>query len=237
MQKEFSIIELYGHMFKDFDFVTHYSVLSDLLRTCKKIQKKDKTYDKKIYDETINLAFRPKVRIDDICLSVLKYISTSLRVEEKFPLYAHDEVQIISHIHVDDDDDSMVSIMTPEILEQIGIYDTYGFVGKSETSMVLPYKMDFLTETEERLLLGISDSILESPNKTTYDFTYGQLIEIIKADEYETKILDSIDDMLNTLIFYEFITVDQKNVFKEDGTLDEHYFIISLCDAENLSRI
>lgn len=219
-----------SHTYKEFDMVTHRSVLLKMAKSCRNILSQDETLIQKIYEEIIYRAFKPKVKLDDFYTSVLKYICC----HTKYGLNEHsqDVDKIVSHINIENDDESVVYLLSPPLSRSFLREEPSKLYGKSETSIALPSKLGFLTPRETRLLFGIQDFISKSPNKTSFLFSYSELVDCVMEDETEGKLRDTIDYMLETLIFYEFITLEYKNTDKGD-----HYYLnISLRDAEVYSE-
>ncbi|RKZ85783.1 MAG: hypothetical protein DRQ39_06640, partial [Gammaproteobacteria bacterium] len=209
--------------YKEFDLLTHYSVLLKTSNTCKDILIQDSTFKETIYKEIIYKAFRPKVKLDDFYETILKYICCNHGFSPGGQINA-----IVSNINIEDEDESYFDCFEPPISKYVLRNYPYKLVGKSETSMDLPSKLNFLTPRETELLIGIQEIISRSPNKTSYDFSYSEFIDFVMEDEFEMKLRDRIDEMLNTLVFYEFITRGYKQTEKGD----DHYHSISLNDPE-----
>jgi hypothetical protein len=219
-----------GHPYKEFDMVTHRSVLLKVAKTCRDILSQDETFKQKIYEETIYRAFRPKVRLDDFYTSVLKYICC--RTKYGSNEHSQDVDKIISHINIENDDESVVYLLSPPLSRRVLREEPSKLYGKSETSMDLPSKLGFLTERETDLLDGIQEFVFKLPDKESYNFSYGDLCDFVMEDESEIGLVDTIAIMLETLVFYEFITLEHKQKDKDDI----HYLRISLRDPEVYSE-
>jgi hypothetical protein len=224
-----------AHTYKEFDIVTRRSVLLKVAKTCKDSLLKDETFEQKIYEETINLAFRPKVKLDDFYTSVLKYICCRTNYRPTKHLKYVDK--IVSHINIENDNESAVSLFAPPLSSRLLNDEQFKLVGKSKTSMALPSKLKFLNPSETEMLFGIQEIITNSPNKTSYNFSYGDLYDVMEdadadVNESEFASIDRLNDLLNTLVFYEFISIE----FKQKDKDDIHYLRISLRDPEVYSE-
>lgn len=197
--------------YKEFRMVASHSVLSETCEACEEALKNDSSYFDTVYNETINMAFRPRVFIQDICNSVIRYICCSINVKDLLTKYPQTGVEIFSHINVDDDELSQVDVLDPEIFGKIGKIDPeFSLVDNSELSMTLPSKLDFLSEIEFKFLDGLFQKISNS-DKNMVILNFGQLWDLIDegdSNETDTITRDEMDQTLNNLSFYDLIAVD-----------------------------
>jgi hypothetical protein len=217
--------------FKEFRFVTTHEVLSKTYSACSKLIDKWKRHHKAAYAKAINSAFRPKVSINDLCTSFLKYICCTICEDDLLPETPQETMFYVVHLHLDNDRWSRCLIGSRGILKRyLKIEDEFRFVGKSVISMTLPTKFGLLSKVGKDLLNGIFETIYES-NEAIAKMTYGQFWDFLDAKDSESKeefTKDEIDGLLNTLIFYDFITIDYEWVI-EDGE-KKCLYVISITD-------
>lgn len=220
--------------FKEFYFVTTHEVLSKTYESCSKLIEKRKRSSKAVYNEAINLAFRPKVSINDICISFLKYICFTLREGDLKPENPQEALHYMAHLHLDNDNWSRCGILSRGILKKyLRIDDEFRWVGESDISMALPSKLRLLNKLEMSLLDHLFELIYDS-NESVIKLIYGQfwdLLDPIDAKSEEGFTKDEIDGMLNTLVFYDFITVDFEWVTEDNEEIC--LFVISIIDLPN----
>lgn len=219
--------------FKEFRFVTTHDVLLQTSDLCRKLISQDNHYREIVYDEAINSAFRPKVSIKDICTSFIKYICCTLSAGKLLPENPQEGLYYMAHLHLDNDDWSRCDILSRGILKKyIKIDDEFRLVGKSDVSMTLPSKLSLLNKVEMNLLDSIFATIYES-NESIAKLNYGQFWDFLDAADSESKeefTKDEIDGVLNTLIFYDFITIDHEWVNEEGEKIC--LFLVSINDLQ-----
>ena len=210
--------------YKELDMVVSHEILSETSDFCSEKLRKNKNYRDTIHNETINLAFRPMVPLKDLCTSVLRYICCTINAKDALLQYPGTGFKIYSHIDMEDDQWSHVGFVKPEISTQ-EIDPEFSLIENSELCMTLPSKFKFLSDTEFKFLDGLFHKIHQS-GKDTVEMTYGEFWELIEEDSSneESTTADEMDNILNNLLFYDFISIDREYLEKE------HVFRVSLKD-------
>mgnify|MGYP001766457130 FL=1 len=220
--------------FKEFYFVTTHEVLSRTYESCSKLIEKRKRSSNAVYNEAINLAFRPKVSLNEICISFLKYICFTLHEGDLKPENPQEALHYMAHLHLDNDSWSRCGILNRGIMKKyLKIDDEFKWVGKSDISMALLSKFHLLKKVEMNLLDGLFALIYES-NESVAKLDYGQFWDLLDPADSESKeefSRDEIDGMLNTLVFYDFITIDYEWVTEDNEK--KCLYVISIIDLPN----
>lgn len=220
--------------FKELRLVVNHSVLLEFCDLIDKLSKDDKQSSDKFYNEAINLTFRPKVSINDICTSVIKYICCSDRVKNLLVKYPNDNLYFTRHINVDNDDWSEEYSPDPAFIkEYMQIEDEFKLIGKLDVSLTLPSKLQFLYEVEEKFLFRLYKLILET-NDRIIKMTYGQFWDLVDeedAEDGEDFTKNEMDEIISNLLLYDFITLNQEYIM-ENGE-ETHYFVLSINDLQN----
>jgi len=219
--------------FKEYRFVTTHEVLSRTYLTCCKLSDKRKRYRKAAYSKAIISAFRPKVSINDLCISFLKYICFTLYAGDLQPENPQEAAYYVAHLHLDNDCWSRCWILSRGIFKRYTkIDEEFRFGGKSDISMTLPTKFRLLKKAEMDLLNGFFATIYET-NDDIAKMTYGQIYDFLDPIDSESKeefTRDEIDAMLNNLMFYDFITINHEWI-SEDGD-KQCLYVISIIDLQ-----
>lgn len=203
------IFEDEGHGFKDLDLVTSTKELLERTESCKMFLEPGDYYLEVVYEELLNRAFRPKIRLDLICNSILNYIGcyiTSESIIEKSK--DEDPIEIVTHVNVENDDNSRVTIMP--IFEKVGRDIHYfNIYEKSDFKLSILSRCTFLTDTEKVFLFRLAEHILVSGDsclRIHFGELYGFLLEQYSEKGQEDINRDFLSITLNTLQFYDFIS-------------------------------
>jgi hypothetical protein len=234
-EKLFAIIYVrfwdYHRDYKEFKIVASNSFLSKMNDDCKRILKNDCEYKNSVYIETINLAFRPRVRITDFCTSVIKYICCSLNIKEFINEYPNQQFKIDARIDVENSKLSEVIIVPQRNTVVLGENDIIPkLLGYSDFLMPLKFRLEYLKKEEAMLLSKLSDIIHQS-NHTHVRFSLDQLLNLL-----EWSYIDDIEDdpvcrILDSLQFYNFISVDTEDRYSTVKHKPIRYFIISINES------
>jgi hypothetical protein len=228
--------------FKDFYFVAHQSFLSKIDNSCREVRNYNHNYVNNVYNETINLAYRPKVRIEDFCISAIKYICCKINISDLLNEYRDQAFIIIINVNIDKEELSSTSITDPSVFyKNIGFFGSFNLLEESELSMSLLSKVNFLREDERKFLSGlikIVNNLKQSKCRLTYDELWDLLFEHEDIRMYDHP---QIDRCVKSLVFYEFITFQPEFTYREDGLFDKYYQNITICDLklinENLDAV
>jgi len=205
------LIEDDDHGYKELDLISNSEELTKGIKSCRMILDSGEYYLEIVYEELLNRVFRPKIKLDVICNSILNYICCQLNIEElneKLMEYGNETLKIVAHVNVETDDYSGVSIM-PIIEHEGEVGSLFDIFERSINQLSIPSRLEFLTDREKVFLFRVVKSILKSDD-SCFRGHFGQLweffIEQVDEEEHEFIGKDFLSGVIETLVFYDFIS-------------------------------
>lgn len=228
------------HFYQELYMVTNAEILTNTIIDSRVSLSQSDSYGDNVYNDVINLAFRPKVVFEMICSSIMSYIGCHLHspllvnhIEENPSV----SVYVVAHINVDDNDDSSVDVLP--IFDNFAIHDPYfDLVNSKDTSLCLTSRLISINVLERVVLFDLVEKQLDSQTGS-YMCTDSQLWENFKSltDEMINSGIrldeitrDTLSGVIDTLLFFDLIDLDQKDSFHDESGYREHYFIFSVRD-------
>lgn len=223
------------HGYKELYMITNAEILSNAIIDCQVSMTKSNRFSEVVYNDVINLAFRPKVDFERICASVMSFIGCNIDSNqlvchiEEYPSFP---VDVVAHINVDDIDESSVDIL-PNFEDFIRHDPYFDLTNGIFTSLCLPSKLMYLNHMERVFLFSLAQELLDLP-KNICRWNYSQLLNFfrdqIRASDSERSIRDTLSGVIDALLFYDFIDLSQEDVYNIDSNQSIHYFIFSVRD-------
>jgi len=192
--------------YREFFMVVHPDVLLKVINDCNEIHKQEDDYVNRIYNETINLVFRPRIPLNDICQSIISYLCCTPCYQEYIMKSPEGGYKIIIIINVVDDEWSDIRILSDDCFKNHVIEDDFKIVGKGQLSMTLPSKLTFLRE-DERFFFFSLIPLVKGTKSHSCLLTYSQLwkLFLIQGDKDEKY---GVERILDSLSFYDLIKVE-----------------------------
>lgn len=103
-------------------------------------------------------------------------------------------------------------------------------LGYSDFSMPLKYRLKYLKTEEVKFLSKLSEIIHQS-NRSHVSFSSHQLLHLLEWNYIDFADDDPVDRILDSLQFYDFITVDTEVRYNTVNNKPIRYFIISINDS------
>jgi len=229
------IFEDDDHGYMELYLVTNTEILLNTIIDCRLTLNQVSSYSDTVYNEVLNLVFRPKVPFNRICSSIMSYIGCNINsdVLVGHVLESPDEpVEIVAHINVESDEYSQLGIL-PNFDGWKREDPYYKMSNNHGTSLCLPSRIRVLNPMEQLFLFRLGYVLMELPTNSCR-WTYGQLWNFfwVQAQEmnYEEVDKNTLSGIIDTLLFYELIDIKQEDIIEGDNNKKEHYFIFSVRD-------
>ena len=212
-----------------FDMIAEVEMLKKMVKTCVDAMAIDNDFEHKVYDEISNIRFRPKVNVEEFCLSIVRYICTMKMVQGNTEKFFSPYNRIVVHINIDNDEWSSIGSFEPQ--ERVNFYkdtDNLHYVGKSEVKIAFESKIEFLSMTDKVFFIGMFN-LLKSSGVQSFDLVDGKLFHWWFSENNENEDLHQNDmtGILERLLFNDFID------FQHESEGDKNYRReITICDMD-----
>jgi len=223
------------HGYKNLYMVTNADSLMNSIIDSRLSMSSSNNYSDDIHDDTLSLAFRPKIYFEEICAVVLAYLGCKLNSNQlvnQIEEYPSDPVFIVAHIDVESSDESSADIM-PNLPDH-SWYDPYFYLVNSlDTQLCLPTKLMVLNHLERVFLFSLVQDLLDLPKNTSrwnHSQVFDRFSDLIRANESDRSIRDTLSGIIDTLLFYDFIDLKEDETGGDDANQPSDYFILSVRD-------
>lgn len=234
------LLEDDDHGYNELYLVTNTETLFNTIIDCQLILKQSNSYSDTVYNEVINLVFRPKVTFKRICSGIMSYIGCNIDSDSLVSHileYPYEPVFIVVHINIESDEYSSVGIL-PNFSGWEREDPYFKLTNNLDTSLCLPSRLQVLNQLEQVFLIRLVYELMELPTHSCR-WTYCQLLDFFRIQTQEMSDDEMADYDINndtpsgivdTLLFYGLIDLEQEDINEGDNNQKKHYFIFSVRD-------
>lgn len=218
------------------ELVVRMDVLSEINESCSNLLKTDSSYRNKIYEDVLNMNFRPRINVEKVGHIIVRNLCCVNPLDKVLLENPKGCFKIIMWVHTDYDEWSYVNIYTKESISISGLKSEeqyFEFNDKYDVSITYESISQFFDEEELDFLktlrevfgtTGETKKMSWSKFVTSLEFVFDELDD------------DWIFDTLNKLDRYQFIDYREESKTK-NGKMVKHDVILTIPETKSFSYL